>query len=160
MRKAAMITATLTLGLGAVGVAGTPAVAESGTHCTFQHTFNLDPGLSYEPSAGEFTDPGGGTAECEGPVSGSGPYVDEGTYEGTCQGGGTAEGDPMFTIGDQTFTDHIKITFGEPSTQGGVVHAEFEGEKTKGTIELTPTKGDCIASPVTEGRGVGEFTMK
>lgn len=157
-----MITATLTLGLGAAGFAGAPVGAEeSGTHCTFQHTFNLDPGLSYEHSEGQFTDPGGGTVECEGPaVSGSGTYVDEGTYEGTCQGGGTAEGDPSFTIGDQTFTDHIMITFGEPSTEGGVVHAEFEGEKTKGTIELTPTKGDCIANPVTEGRGVGEFTLK
>lgn len=166
--KAVMFTATLALGLGAVGVGVTPSgaltapsQAESGTHCTFEHVPDLDPGISYEPTSGKFIDPGGGTIECTGEVSGSGSYTDSGTYsDATCQNGGTAEGDPSFTIGDQTFTDHIKITFGEPSTQGGVVHAEFEGEKTKGTIELTPTEGDCIVSPVTQVRGVGELVLK
>jgi hypothetical protein len=76
--------------------------------------------------------------------------------------GRIAEGDPSFTIGSQTFTDHIKIVFGKaPSTNGkGIVHATFEGDKVKGTIELTPTKGDCISSPVTQIRGVGEFDLK
>ena len=161
LHKAVVFAATLTLGIGAVGVAGTPSGAgESGTTCTFQHVPNLEPGLSYKSSTGKFIDPGGGTAECKGGVSGSGSYTDSGTVTGTCQGGGTAEGDPIFTIGDKTFTDHVKITFGKPSTKGGVVHAEFEGPKTKGTIELTPTKGDCILNPVTQVRGVGEFIIK
>jgi hypothetical protein len=121
---------------------------------------NLEPGLSYKSSTGNFIDPGGGTADCKGDVSGSGSYTDSGTVTGTCQGGGTAEGDPTFTIGDKTFTDHVKIQFGKPSTKGGIVHAEFEGPKTKGTIELTPTKGDCIFNPVTQVKGVGEFTIK
>ena len=85
------------------------------------------------------------------------------TYtDATCQSGGTAEGDPSFTIGSQTFTDHIHIIFGkQPSLNGkGFVHATFEGEKVKGTIELTPTKGDCISSPVTKIKGVGEFDLK
>ncbi len=138
LRKAVMITATLTLGLGAVGIGVTPSGADSGTHCTFQHVPNLNPGLSYKPSDGTFTDPGGGTAKCEGAVSGSGSYTDSGTVSGTCQGGGVAEGDPTFTIGDQTFTDHVKITFGE----------------------LTPTKGDCIINPVSQVKGVGEFMLK
>ena len=99
-------------------------------------------------------------AHGEGDVAGSGDYTDSGTVTGTCQGGGTAEGDPTFTIGGETFTDHIKIKFGEPSTKGGIVHATFEGEKTKGTIELTPTKGDCVISPVTQVKGVGEFILK
>ena len=161
LRKAVMITATLTLGLGAVGIAGTASGAgESGTRCSFQHVPDLNPGLSYKPTSGKFTDPGGGTVSCKGAVNGSGSYTDSGTVEGTCQGGGTAEGDPIFTICDQTFTDHIKIKFGEPSTKGGIVHATFEGAKTKGTIELTPTKGDCVISPVSQVRGVGEFTLK
>ena len=121
---------------------------------------NLEPGLSYKSSTGKFIDPGSGTAECKGDVSGSGSYTDSGTVTGTCQGGGTAEGDPTFTIGDKTFTDHVKITFGKPSTKGGIVHVEFEGPRTKGTIELTPTKGDCIFNPVTQVKGVGEFTLK
>jgi hypothetical protein len=161
LRKAVIITATLTLGLGAIGIGSTPSGADSGSHCTFQHVPNLNPGLSYKPSDGTFTDPGGGTASCQGAVNGSGSYTDSGTVSGTCQGGGTAEGDPSFTIGDQTFTDHVKITFGKPSLNGkGMVHADFEGSKTKGSIELTPTKGDCIFNPVTQVKGVGEFTLK
>lgn len=161
LRKAMMITATLSLGLGAIGIGiAAPSGADSGTHCTFQHVPNLDPGLSYKPSNGTFTDPGGGTASCTGGVSGSGKYTDSGTVSGTCQGGGVAEGDPTFTIGDQTFTDHVKIIFGKPSTSGGIVHADFEGPKTKGTIELTPTKGDCIINPVSQVKGVGEFMLK
>jgi hypothetical protein len=160
LRKAVMITASLALALGAISIGTTPSGAESGTHCTFQHEPDLKPGLSYKPSDGQFIDNGGGTAKCEGAVSGSGSYTDSGTVSGTCQGGGVAEGDPTFTIGDQTFTDHVKITFGKPSTKGGIVHADFEGPKTKGTIELTPTKGDCILNPVTKVKGVGEFMLK
>lgn len=161
LRKAVVFTASLALGLAGVGIAGTPSGAEgSGSHCTFQHVPNLKPGLSYKPSSGNFIDPGGGTAKCEGAVNGSGSYTDSGTVTGTCQGGGTAVGDPTFTIGGQTFTDHVNIKFGELSTKGGIVHATFEGAKTKGTIELTPTKGDCVISPVTQVKGVGEFTLK
>jgi hypothetical protein len=161
LHKAVVFTASLVLGLAGLGIAGTPSGAEgSGSHCTFQHVPNLEPGLSYKPTSGNFIDPGGGTASCDGAVSGSGSYTDSGTVTGTCQGGGTAEGDPTFTIGGQTFTDHVKIKFGEPSTKGGIVHATFEGARTKGTIELTPTKGDCIINPVTQVKGVGEFTLK
>jgi hypothetical protein len=120
----------------------------------------LKPGLSYKPSSGTFTDTGGGTASCSGAVSGSGSYVDSGTLTGTCQGGGTAEGTPTIVINGQTISDHVKIKFGGLSTKGGLVHAEFEGPKTKGTIELTPTKGDCILNPVTTVKGVGEFMIK
>ena len=163
LHKAVVITAALALACGAVAVGAAPSGAESGTHCTFQHVPDLKPGVSYNPSSGNFIDPGGGTAECKGAVNGSGGYTDSGTYSNaTCQGGGLAEGDPSFTIGGQTFTDHVKIVFGkQPSTNGkGIVHATFEGDKVKGTIELTPTKGDCISSPVTKLKGVGEFDMK
>ena len=163
LRKAVMITAALTLAGGAFAVGAVPSGAESGSHCTFQHVPDLKPGISYNPSSGTFVDPGGGTVDCKGAVTGSGSYTDSGTYSNaTCQSGGTAEGDPSFTIGSETFTDHIKIVFGkEPSTNGkGLVHATFEGDKVKGTIELTPTKGDCITGPVTQVRGVGEFDLK
>jgi hypothetical protein len=163
LRKAVMITAALTLACGAVAAGAVPSGAESGSHCTFQHVPDLKPGVSYNPSSGTFVDPGGGTVDCKGAVTGSGSYTDSGTYSNaTCQSGGTAEGDPSFTIGSETFTDHIKIVFGkEPSTNGkGIVHATFEGDRVKGTIELTPTKGDCISAPVTQVRGVGEFDLK
>jgi hypothetical protein len=163
LRKAVLITASLSLALGTVAFASAPSGADSGSHCTFQHVPNLNPGVSYNSTSGTFTDPGGGSADCKGAVNGSGPYTDSGTYSNaTCQEGGTAEGDPTFTINGQTFTDHIKIVFGKqpPHFPKGLVHATFEGEKVKGTIELMPTKGDCMSSPVTQIRGQGEFTMK
>ena len=162
--KAVMITASLALACGTVAVTSSASMADQErTHCTFQHVPDLKPGVSYNSTSGAFIDPGGGTVDCQGPVSGAGTYTDSGTYSNaTCQNGGTAEGDPSFTINGKTFTDHVKIVFGkQPSMNGkGVVHATFEGEKVKGTIELTPTKGDCIFSPVTQIRGVGEFSMK
>ena len=163
LRKAVLITASLSLAFGAVAVAGTPSGADSGTRCTFQHVPDLKPGVSYNSTSGTFTDPGGGTAECKGAINGSGPYTDSGTYSNaTCQGGGTAEGDPTFTINGETFTDHVKIVFGKepPHFPNGLVRATFEGEKTKGTIDLMPTKGDCMSSPVTQIRGQGEFILK
>jgi len=164
LRKAViMLGASLTLACGAFAVGAAPSGAESGSHCSFQHVPDLNPGVSYKPTTGTFIDPGGGTVDCKGAVTGSGSYTDSGTYsDATCQNGGTAVGDPSFTINGQTFTDHIKIVFGkQPSTNGkGFVHATFEGEHVKGTIELTPTKGDCIFSPVTKIKGVGEFDLK
>jgi hypothetical protein len=163
LRKAVMITASLSLAFGTVAVASTAAQAEEGTRCTFQHVPDLKPGVSSNSTSGTFIDPGGGTAECKGAVNGSGTYTDSGTYaNATCQSGGTAEGDPSFTINGQTFTDHVKIVFGKepPRHFKGFVYATFEGEKTKGWIELTPTKGDCASSPVTQIRGVGEFILK
>jgi hypothetical protein len=163
LRKAVLITASLSLAFGTVAFASAPSGADSGTHCTFQHVPNLNPGVSYNSTSGTFIDPGGGTAECKGAVNGSGDYTDSGTYSNaTCQSGGTAEGDPTFTIGGQTFTDHVRIVFGKepPHFPKGLVRATFEGEKVKGTIDLMPTKGDCISAPVTQIKGVGEFDMK
>jgi hypothetical protein len=164
LRKAViMLGASLTLAFGAFAVGTVPSGAESGSHCTFQHVPNLKPGVSYNSTSGTFTDPGGGTVKCSGAVNGSGDYTDSGTYSNaTCQSGGTAEGDPTFTINGQTFTDHVRIVFGKepPHFPNGLVRATFQGDKVKGTIDLTPTKGDCMDSPVTQIKGVGEFDME
>ena len=163
LRKAVLITASLSMAFGAVAFASAPSGADSGSHCTFQHVPNLNPGVSGTATSGAFIDPGGGTVECKGAVNGSGDYTDSGTYSNaTCQSGGTAEGDPTFTINGQTFTDHIRIVFGKepPHFPKGLVRATFEGEKVKGTIDLMPTKGDCVSSPVTQIKGQGEFEMK
>src|SRR5947199_10834284 len=69
LHKAVVFTASLALGLAGLGIAGTPSGAEgSGSHCTFQHVPNLASGLSYKPTPGMFTDPGGGYANCVGAV--------------------------------------------------------------------------------------------
>jgi len=164
LRKAViMLGASAMLVSGAFAVGVGPSGAESGSHCSFQHVPNLSPGVSYNSSSGTFIDPGGGTVSCKGAVNGSGSYTDSGTYSNaTCQNGGMAEGDPTFTINGETFTDHVKIVFGKepPHFPNGLVRATFEGEKVKGTIDLMPTKGDCISGPVTQIKGVGEFDMK
>src|SRR2546421_310513 len=163
LRKAVILLgASLTLACGAFAVGVAPSGAASGGPCTFQHVPNPNPRVSYNSTSGTFIDPGGGTVKCSGAVSGSGDYTDSGTYSNaTCQSGGTAEGDPTFTINGQTFTDHIKIVFGKepPHFPNGFVRATFEGEHVKGTIDLSPTKGDCIDSPVTQIKGVGEFDL-
>jgi hypothetical protein len=162
-RAVIMLGASLTLACGAFAVGTAPSGAESGSHCSFQHVPNLNPGVSYQSSSGKFIDPGGGTVDCKGAVNGSGSYTDSGSYSNaTCQSGGTAEGDPSFTIGGQTFTDHIRIVFGKepPHFPKGLVRATFEGEKVKGTIDLMPTQGDCIDKPATQIKGVGQFDMK
>ena len=164
LRKAViMLGASLTFACGAFAVGVGPSGAESGSHCSFQHVPDLNPGVSYKPTTGTFIDPGGGTVDCKGAVTGSGSYTDSGTYsDATCQNGGTAVGDPSFTINGQTFTDHVRIVFGKepPHFPKGLVRATFEGEKVKGTIDLMPTKGDCISGPVTQIKGSGEFDMK
>ena len=92
----------------------------------------------------------------------SGRYGTE--HKHSCPGGGNAEGDPSFTVstdaGPQTVIDHIRITYGKPSTKGGIVHTDFEGQHMSCGIELTPTKGDCVDSPVTQVHGAGELTPK
>ena len=163
MKKTVMIGASLALAFGALGAGVRPSGAESGTHCTFSAApADLKPGITYTPSSGTFVDPGGGTVECKGAVNGTGTYTDSGTYrDATCQNGGTGEGDPTFTIGSRTLTDHVHITFGKPSTNAkGIVHGDFEGQKFKGTIEITPTKGDCVINPLTQVKGVGDFTVR
>jgi hypothetical protein len=172
LRKVAMSAAALTFAFGAFGVGIASSGAAEPTRCTFSHDPDLSPGLSSEPTSGSFTDPGGGTIECHGPVNGHEPtgpgtYTDSGRYGSsdpdTCLGG-EAEGDPQFVVptdaGPQTVTDHIKIVYKEPSTKGGVLHATFEGEHSSGTIELTPTKGDCLSAPVTKVNGTGEIILK
>src|SRR5256885_14486741 len=114
LRKAVMITAALTLACGAVAVATVPSGAESGSHCTFQHVPDLKPGISYNPSSGTFVDPGGGTADCKGAVTGSGSYTDSGTYSNaTCQSGGGPGGGPALPIRRPALTDHHQNEFGQ-----------------------------------------------
>lgn len=165
-RTLMIIGVTLILALGPLGLGVAPSGATSGTHCTFSSAapVDLNPGISYTPSSGTFVEPGSGTVECKGALNGTGTTnPDSGTYrDATCQNGGTGESDPSFTIGSQTLTDHVRITFGrQPSTNGkGIIRAEFEGQKFKGTLDITPTKGDCIINPITQITGAGEFTLK
>ena len=78
LHKAVVITAALTLACGAVAVGAVPSGAESGTHCTFQHVPDLKPGVSYNPSSGNFIDPVAEYSHSEG-ISITGGFVYRGT---------------------------------------------------------------------------------
>src|SRR2546423_14845706 len=142
LRKAVILLgASLTLACGAFAVGVAPSGADSGSHCTFQHVPNLNPGVSYNSTSGTFIDPGGGTVKCSGAVSGSGDYTDSGTYSNaTCQSGGAAGGDPPVPHHGPTLTGPIQIRVGQgpPPLPERCRAATFRGWHGRGTMRPTP----------------------
>lgn len=146
-----------------------PAGATEGFHCKSIHDVDLSPGLSIRPSSGTVKSQGY-TIECHGRVkghdpTGPGPYYEEGRYgikdPDTCQDGGEGDGVFSFTIpttdGEQKLTGAFTFTYGDPSTKGGLVHGEFEGDDFRGTLEVTPLRGNCVTEPVTRIRVDADF---
>jgi hypothetical protein len=113
----------------------------------------------------------GSTIECHGPINGHdptgpGPYYEEARYgtkdPDTCQEGGEVEGFFSFVIpttgGDQKVNcTAFALTYGEPSTKGGVVAGHFQGEGFRGTVDVTPLEGNCVTDPVTKIRVDANF---
>jgi len=144
---------------------------QEGTPCTFAFDITFSPGVSETPTSGTHTSGGQtGAVECDGPVNGKQPtgpgtFGESGRYgtvdPDTCTGGG--EGDGVDTLvfptadGTETIKSPFTAEWGEISTRGGgVVAGRFEGERYSGTLELTPTDGDCLSRPMTKGRVIGE----
>lgn len=129
-----------------------PAEAQQGTHCTADFVVSLSPGIGSEPSSGVFHTGGEtGTISCDGGGKGTagvdGRY---GTKDGdSCSAGGEGWGVQSFTIGSDNIKNSITFDFGGLS--GGLVNGKFDGERFSGTFTFTPTKGDCVTSPATEG---------
>jgi hypothetical protein len=128
--------------------------------------------LSVEGSAGTFEDMVLGTISCDGPAggvtpTGPGSLHDKGRY-GTknpddCFGGGEGEG--AYTIkfptadGEKTVVLPFTVTFGGPSTRGGVVAVNVQGDGWKGELGATPLEGDCFSKPVTKVRVAGKVVF-
>jgi hypothetical protein len=154
-----------------VPVGGQVVSAASGTTCMVEHVPTLKPGLSaVEGSSGTFEDAQDGTITCDGPVvgvtpTGPGTLHDKGNY-GTkdgdsCFGGGEGEGAYTLVLptadGERTLLAPFTMTFGDPNTNGeGVVTVHLRGEGWSGDLGVTPTKGDCFSTPVTEVRVTGK----
>ncbi len=130
-----------------------PAEAQQGTKCTGTFDVSLSPGIGSEPSSGSFNSGGEtGTISCDGGGKGTagvdGRY---GTKDGdTCSDGGEGWGVQSFTMGKDNLKNSITFEFGGLS--GGLVNGTFDGDHFSGTFTFTPTKGDCVTTPATEGR--------
>ncbi len=136
------------------------AEAQQGTHCTAEFVIGLDPGFGSEPTSGVFHSGGEtGTITCDG--GGKGTAGVDGRYgtkdPDSCSTGGEGWGVQSFTIGSDNIKNTITIEFGGLS--GGLVNGKFEGERFSGTFTFTPTKGDCVTGPVTEGTVKLDGTM-
>lgn len=170
-RKIFMAMITVVLAFAGSFAPVRTATAQESTHCSFVKEVVISPGFSMKPTSGTFTTNGeNGTIECDGPVdgkqpSGVGSMGTEGRYgtEGpdTCTSGTEGVGvdsvtvptvdGPVKLLGEYTFTG------GDPPKKGhGVISGQFTGERFSGTFEAMPLKGDCVTSPVTVLRVVGE----
>ncbi|HET9773187.1 MAG TPA: hypothetical protein VFS16_20005 [Acidimicrobiia bacterium] len=150
------------------------AGADRSTHCRFTKEVVLSPGFSMTPTSGTFTTNGqNGSIECDGLVAGhqpigSGSIGTEGRYgtdgADTCTSGTEGTGFDTLTIptaeGPRTLIAAYRFTAGEPPKKGdGVIAGRFGGDRFTGTFEAMPLKGDCLTSPVTALRVVGEGVL-
>jgi len=169
----ALAVATLAL-LPTVRAVAAPLDDEGqGTECFIDKDDTLSPGLSLTPTSGTFATPAPGVIECHGKINGHDPTGDgqvteEGRYgtkdPDSCQSGGEGDGRLFITIptsaGTVKFVAVYTMTYGEPSTRGGVVAGRFKGDGFHGTFDATPKEGDCVTKPVTRVHTVDEMRFE
>jgi len=169
----ALAVATLAL-LPTVRAVAAPLDDEGqGTECFIDKDDTLSPGLSLTPTSGTFATPAPGVIECHGKINGHDPTGDgqvteEGRYgtkdPDSCQSGGEGDGRLFITIptsaGTEKFVAVYTMTYGEPSTRGGVVAGRFQGDGFHGTFDATPKEGDCVTKPVTRVHTVDEMRFE
>ncbi|MGQ0624484.1 MAG: hypothetical protein ACT4PP_07515 [Sporichthyaceae bacterium] len=157
---------------GGILVGSGVARAAGATTCTVENPVSLSPGLSLGGSTGTFQSQPGGTVTCDGPIKGIAPtgpgtFLDKGNY-GTqdpddCLGGGEGKGSYTMVFptakGKKTVVLPFTLTYGAPSTQGGLVAIHTTGEGFVGEFGGTPTAGDCLTAPVTEVLALGTIVL-
>jgi hypothetical protein len=142
---------------------------------TCEATFdNMDiaPGFWREGNSGTFTTNGEtGKVTCNGPVNGKQP-TGPGTWSAsgrygtknpdTCDNAeGTFENSMTLPTADGKLTAKNKGDWAAGAFKGGgAFGGEFTGDTGDGTFEVTPKKGDCVASPMTQIKGVVRWTQK
>jgi hypothetical protein len=150
--------------LGGVVLAASPARAADETRCVAYGELTFSPGLSTTPSSGSFTTDGyTGTTTCDGPINGYQPTAngirgEDGRYgisrPATCDSG--TDGDYKITFripttgGEQQVVD--TGTFSAGGLEHGFVTVKFEGNRMHGTVQLVPTEGNCVTSPIVRVR--------
>lgn len=130
-------------------------------------TVFVAPGLSLSGSSGSVAgDPAHpATIECDGPVrgiepTGPGTFLVQGRYGTTdpddCLRGGEGEGSWNVSfptaVGDRSVILAFTYVYGGPPPQpgSGLVGARGTGEGFTWEAGVTPKRGDCVTSPVTE----------
>ena len=159
MRKARLRASALLGALLAVFPLPAATSQEGGAFCTYTASFRISPGLSATPSTGRFTSNGRtGSADCQGQlrgrqVTGRGTFGLSGNYDGGCA---------LYGISGR-FSSRFPTSRGQLRHEGsfegtgsgpqfGLVSASSRGEEFQGTFQFTPTRGDCVTTPITEGR--------
>lgn len=143
----------------------------SAAQCFFEFTLTLNPGLTATPSTGTLSTGGEtGSIACYGPVrgampSGVGTMGVEGTYGvagGDSCAGGVASGTGAFTVPTPAGPKRMEGPFVVNYYSSGVGYftAAVDGGTSNfsGAVEFSPVAGDCINSPMTTIRVVGQGT--
>ncbi|HVW35031.1 MAG TPA: hypothetical protein VHL53_21035 [Acidimicrobiia bacterium] len=158
----ALVAAGLLAGSLLAAPAPVRADDDAGTPCTFEVDVALSPGLSRSPSSGTFDSKGErGVIDCRGdvngkPATGRGTFGAEGHY-GTdgdgdnCQSkDGRGDGTAHLTVpvdgGSEHVDDPFTLTY---RVDGRSVVGEINGERFRGTFDVTKAEGDCLWHPVT-----------
>ena len=153
-RRAARAAVTAPL-VAVVVLPGGPAAAASGPAvCVSKVTVGLTPGLTFESTDFHYSSGGPtGTVFCVGSINGHeitgpGTVEDIGAGTGGCNGG-SISGANIYTLpttgGTVTVRQPVEAQYAGPT-----------GMRVKGTntypggFGFAPTKGDCVAAPLTE----------
>lgn len=161
------VSGVLTSGLVLVGlvVIARPGVAGDGVHCEGTFEFTQSPGVGLQQGTGTYRTVDPGTTNCTGSVdghkpSGAGRWTWSGTYTGNCTGA-SGEGTVTTVVptdaGQTTFTRSYKFELPTLPSHGGLVGGRFNGPNISGTYDFTPTRGDCVTTPITAGTAIAAF---
>jgi hypothetical protein len=135
-------------------------------------SMDISPGFWREGNSGTFTTNGEtGTVTCNGPVNGkqptgSGTWGASGRYgtknPDTCDNAeGIFENSMTIPTADGPQKVKNKGDWAAGAFKGGgAFGGEFTGETGDGTFEVTPKKGDCVTSPMTQISGVVRWALK
>jgi hypothetical protein len=126
--------------------------------CSISSPAKFAPGIAMAPSSGQLESGGEvGSINCEGTinghrVTGPGTFGYEGTFtDSTCLSH-TGSGSSYFTV--PTEAGPVRVSGGGFTISGvglfGNVHATHAGVQFTGSYVLVPTKGSCVADPMTE----------
>ncbi|MGQ0844633.1 MAG: hypothetical protein ACT4QF_10895 [Sporichthyaceae bacterium] len=165
LRSAAPL-ALCALVAGAVAIAA-PASAqeESALDCAGKNDLLVKPGIgATATSAASFQSATAGVLECEGTVAGkkaTGPgqyaFVGEFAKDATCTIG-SGKGLLRMIVGTDAGPHQIdapfKFSYPTFSSRPGVMAGKFafDNDDYDGRFEFTPTKGDCVQTPITNLR--------
>jgi hypothetical protein len=126
--------------------------------CSISSPANFSPGIGMAPGSGRLDSAGEmGSITCEGTIyghriTGTGTFGYEGTFTDSTCISHAGSGSSYFTV--PTEAGPVPVSGGGFMISGiglfGNVHATHTGVQFTGSYALTPSKGSCVAEPMTE----------